>query len=98
MPDRSVPGVLRKRLAHNLKFARQVRELTQEQLAEAAGMSRTYVSEVEYLRRNVTIDVLERLSMALDLDVLDLLAQSKDIEALLVKNSARRSTAAGRRR
>ena len=97
MPDQSVPGVLRQRLARNLKFAREVRALTQEQLAEAAGMSRTYVSEVEYLRRNVTIDVLERLSMALDLDVLDLLAQTKDIEALLVKRGPVRSAAGGRR-
>jgi transcriptional regulator with XRE-family HTH domain len=93
MPERSVPGVLRQRLAHNLKFARQVRGLTQEQLAEAAGMSRSYISEVEYLNRNATIDVLERLTKALDLDVLDLLAPAKDIEAVLVKDRPRRSPA-----
>jgi len=90
MPDRSVSGVLRQRLAHNLKLARQVRGLTQEELAEAAGMSRTYISELEYLNRNATIDVLERLTTALGLDVLDLL--SKDLEPLLVKDRPRRST------
>ncbi len=91
MPDRSISGVLRQRLAHNLKFARQVRGLTQEGLAEGAGMSRSYISEVEYLNRNVTIDVLERLSKALDLDVVDLLSPAKDIEALLVQDRPRRS-------
>jgi len=90
MSKRPVPGVLRQRLAHNLKFAREIRELTQEELAEAAEMSRTYVSEIEYLKRNATIDVLERLSKALDIDVLALLGKTDNTEALLVQDRSRR--------
>jgi transcriptional regulator with XRE-family HTH domain len=46
--------------------------LSQEQLAERAGLDRTYVSGVERGRRNPTLDVLQRLANALgsDLDVL----------------------------
>ncbi len=47
--------------------------MTQEGLAEASGLGRTYVSEVERLKRNITLDVLERFGTALGVDPLDLL-------------------------
>lgn len=90
MSNHPVHGVLRQRLAHNLKFAREVRGLTQEELAEAAEMSRTYISEIEYRKRNTTIDVLERLSGALDIDVLALLGKTENAESLLVQDRPRR--------
>lgn len=90
MPRPPVHGVLRQRLAHNLKFAREVRGLTQEELAEAAEMSRSYVSEIEYLRRNATLDVLERLSEALGIDVLALLGKTENTDGLLVQDRPRR--------
>lgn len=97
MSRRPVTGVLRQRLAHNLKFAREVRQLTQEELAEAADMSRTYVSEIEYLKRNATIDVLEKLSKALGIDVLALLGPTDNTDALLVQDRPRRSAPERRR-
>ncbi len=63
-------------LAHYLGPAvrqhRALLRLSQEQLAERAGLDRTYVSGVERGRRNPTLDVLQRLANALgsDLDVL----------------------------
>lgn len=51
---------------------RELIRLSQEELADRAGLDRTYVSGVERGRRNPTLEVLQRLSDALgaDLDVI----------------------------
>lgn len=54
------------------KRIRQIREskgLSQEGLADIAGLHRTYVSSVERGERNISIDSLERLAEALRVDV-----------------------------
>lgn len=60
-------------MAHNLRQARQQRNLSQEALADLAGLHRTYVGSVERGERNVSIDNIQRLAHALDLDPADLL-------------------------
>jgi len=47
--------------------------LSQEELADIAGLHRTYVGSIERGERNVSIDNIERLAVALELDVIDLL-------------------------
>ncbi|ALI56525.1 hypothetical protein IMCC12053_2578 [Celeribacter marinus] len=42
--------------------------MTQEQLALAAKMDRSYVSEIELAKNSASIDVLERIADALDVD------------------------------
>jgi len=49
--------------------------LSQEVLADLAGLHRTYVGGIERAERNVSIDNIEKLAAALDADVVDLLAQ-----------------------
>lgn len=47
---------------------RQLREasgLSQEELAEQAGLHRTYISLVERGRRNITVDALSQIAEAL---------------------------------
>ena len=56
---------LRLILAHNLRTMRQARGISQEKLAELAGLHRTYVSSVERGERNISIDNIERLATAL---------------------------------
>ena len=51
--------------ARNLRSARQTRGISQERLAELAGLHRTYVSSVERGQRNISIDNIERLARAL---------------------------------
>jgi transcriptional regulator with XRE-family HTH domain len=59
----------RDRLAQALRAARAERALSQEQLADLAGLHRTYVGSVERSERNVSLDNIERLAKALGVDV-----------------------------
>lgn len=73
MARRSTRGA-RDRLAANLRSARKVLGLSQEALAEAAGLHRTYVGGIERCERNVSIDNIEKLARALHLDISELLS------------------------
>lgn len=54
----------RKVFAVNLRAARTRKGLSQEELAEVAGLHRTYVGSVERAERNVSVDGMERLAEA----------------------------------
>jgi XRE family transcriptional regulator, regulator of sulfur utilization len=68
MPDKPAPGRLRRRFAEHVVSARTERGWTQEKLAEKAGLARTYISEIERLKRNATLDSVERIADALGID------------------------------
>ncbi|MDG4828499.1 helix-turn-helix transcriptional regulator [Solwaraspora sp. WMMD1047] len=53
-------------LGEKLKFQRELRELTQQQLAELAGVSQAAVARVERGGRSASVPLLERLFAALD--------------------------------
>ena len=57
---------LRTVFAANLRNLRQTRGISQERLAELAGLHRTYISSVERGARNISIDNIARLAKALD--------------------------------
>ncbi len=56
-----------------VKFGKRVRqertrrELSQEQLAELAGVHRTYIGMIERGEKNITLESIEKLAKALDL-------------------------------
>ena len=56
---------LKEAMATNVRRARQVRGLTQEELAERSGFSQQYISELENGRRNPTIVSIYELAQAL---------------------------------
>lgn len=62
----------RKIFGRNVRRARRLKEITQEELASRAKLSRTYVSEVERGSRNVSIDNMEQLAFALGVPLRDL--------------------------
>jgi len=64
----------RMRFAHRLRERRLGLGLSQEELADRAGLHRTYVGSVERSERNISVDSMERLAEALELDVVELLA------------------------
>jgi transcriptional regulator with XRE-family HTH domain len=67
---------LRRDFAANLRRLRLERGLSQEELAHRTGIDRTYVSHLERLRYNPTLDMVERLAAALEIDALELLRHS----------------------
>ncbi len=69
---------LRQILAINLRRLRKNRGLSQERLAEACGLHRTYIGGIERNERNVSIDNIARLAAALNVSPEKLLAKAKD--------------------
>lgn len=64
---------LRDVLAYNLRASRLARGLSQEQLGFAAQLDRTFISQVERARVNISLDNLDKLARALALDAHELL-------------------------
>lgn len=64
--------------AMRLKEIRQSRGLSQEGLADRAGLHRTYVGSVERAERNVSIDNMERIARALEVDITELLRSDRE--------------------
>ena len=69
---------LRGRLGTRLKQLRTSRRLTQEQLAERAGLSYKFVGEIERGRGNPTLTTLGALGEALGVPLTDLLGVEID--------------------
>jgi len=63
----------KERVATKIKALRERRGLTQEQLAENAGVSRTYLARLETARQDPTLATLEKIARALKVDVTKLL-------------------------
>lgn len=64
---------LRRKLAANLRRLREERGLSQEAFADQAGLHRTYVSMIERMTRNPSIDVLEKIAKGLGVEAAELL-------------------------
>ncbi len=67
---------LRQILGRNVRLVRKRLRLSQEALANEAGIDRTYVSGIERGLRNPSINLLERLSAVLGVSPADLLAET----------------------
>lgn len=59
--------------ARNLRKLRTSKGISQEKLADLCNLHRTYVSSVERGERNITVDNMERLAVALEVDLRELL-------------------------
>lgn len=59
---------MRSLLARNIRNLRANLNLSQAAVADAAGISRTYMSDVERSLRNVSIDNLSRIATALGVE------------------------------
>jgi transcriptional regulator with XRE-family HTH domain len=64
---------IREILAFNLRKLRQARHLSQEGLAHAAGIDRTYISALERGVYAASSDVVDSLAHALGVEAADLL-------------------------
>lgn len=53
------------KVGNNIKDIRQSKGLSQEQLADIAGVHRTYIGMVERAEKNITLVSLEKIAKAL---------------------------------
>ena len=60
-----------------MRLLRKKLGLSQEVLAELAGLHRTYVGAIERSERNVSLDNVERLALALQVDISEFFAQAQ---------------------
>lgn len=58
-----------KKIGNTVFKMRKKRNISQEQLSELANIHRTYLSDVEGGKRNLTVTVLKRIVDSLDLDM-----------------------------
>lgn len=60
-------------LAQNMRELRLARSWSQEDLAEACELHRTYIGAIERSERNVSIDNIDRIARAFGLSLGDML-------------------------
>lgn len=58
---------------HNVQRLRKEQEISQEKLAELAGVHRTYIGMIERAEKNITLCNIERIAKALKVEIKDLL-------------------------
>ncbi len=70
-----------------LRAVRQKRGITQQALAEVAGMSLTYISNMEHGLKVPSLTTILRLAVALDCKVMDLIGvfDKTDLPSILSK-------------
>lgn len=64
-------NMLRKAIVKRLLELRQSQGLSQEELARKCRLDRTYISGIERMTRNLTVDSLEKIIRALDISFED---------------------------
>ena len=60
---------IKDKIGQRIKELRKELQLSQEALAYKAEVDRTYVTDVENGRRNVSVEILERIIKALDVSI-----------------------------
>ncbi|MGP7817730.1 helix-turn-helix domain-containing protein [Niallia sp. 01092] len=67
-------------VGENIKLHRKKAKLTQQQLAEKANMSRSYLADLERNRYNPSLDTLKAIAVALNINVSDIVEDKNKIE------------------
>ena len=68
---------LKEVVAINLRRIRHAKELTQEELADAAGLSARYVGAIERADKSPSVSVVGRIADALEIDPCELIQAVK---------------------
>ena len=63
----------------NLRKYRTDKGYSQEKFAEICGLHRTYISDIECFRRNVSLENVQRIADALEIDSYKLFIEEKII-------------------
>lgn len=65
-------------LGKNILKYRRDKDLSQEKLAELCNLHRTYIGAIERGERNIGLDNIEKISIALEIDLKKLFEDWKD--------------------
>lgn len=60
------------RFGHAVRKLRHDNGISQEELAERCGLHRTYISDVELGKRNVSLENIERIAASFDKSIVEL--------------------------
>lgn len=63
------PGHARKLVAANTRRLRRANRLSQEGLADASGLHRTFIGRIERGENNISVDSLEKVATAMSADL-----------------------------
>lgn len=69
---------IRKRFGIAVRTSRENLQISQEDFADLAGLHRTYISDLERGKRNISLRNIERLAMALNLSISELMQRVDD--------------------
>jgi transcriptional regulator with XRE-family HTH domain len=64
-------------VAFNVRSMRERAGWSQEAMADAAGLHRTYIGAIERAEKNLTLSTLERVAQVLGVKVFDLLREPR---------------------
>ena len=73
--SKMITGTILDVFALNVQKHRKQQGLSQEQLAEKAGVHRTYIGMIERSEKNITLCNMEKIAKALNVNIKDLLEQ-----------------------
>jgi transcriptional regulator with XRE-family HTH domain len=73
-----MPKKLLTSIGQAIRQVREDRQISQEALAATAGLDRSYVSSVENGRRNVSIENLNRIAVALGVSMTEVMQLAED--------------------
>jgi transcriptional regulator with XRE-family HTH domain len=62
---------IKEKFGQRLKTLRKAKGLSQEELAERSGLNRPYISGIEQGKRNVSIEVVEKIAVALGVEMVE---------------------------
>jgi transcriptional regulator with XRE-family HTH domain len=86
-PMAEAAGAVHVELGERLRAIRMLRRKTLKEVAGAAGLSESFLSQLERGRTNATIATLQRLSTALGIEVSDLFAASTQRPSVLRRDA-----------
>ncbi len=66
-------------IAMNIRAYRKYYRLTQKELAERAGITRCHLNDIEHLRKNISIQTLEKIAKKLEVEPYKLLKNTEEI-------------------
>jgi transcriptional regulator with XRE-family HTH domain len=66
---------IKQRFGQAMRQRRREMDISQEELADRAGLHRTYISDVERGDRNLSLENIEKITQALELKISEFFAQ-----------------------